>query len=73
MELEDGIVYTHIIGLHIMINTYSIQQTQGVAAVWKLNENPTYGACHAHWTIIFGPVAQHLQGHQFYSKNNSGA
>jgi len=27
----------------------------------------------AQWTIIFRPVTQHLQGHQFYSKNNSGA
>jgi len=23
---------------------YSVQQTQGVAAVWKPKENPTYGA-----------------------------
>ena len=40
---------------------YTLQQTQGVAAVWKLKENPTYGADLAHWTIIFGPVTQHLQ------------
>ena len=40
---------------------YTIQQTQGVTAVWKLKENPTYGADLAHWNIIFGPVAQHLQ------------
>ena len=49
------------------------KKTQGVAAVWKLKENPSYGADLAHWTTIFGPVTQHLQGHQFYSKNNSGA
>jgi len=52
---------------------YSVQQTQGVAAAWKLKENPTYGADLAHWTIIFGPATQHLQGHQFYRKKNSGA
>jgi len=52
---------------------YSVQQTQGVAAVWNLKENPTYGANPAHWTIIFGPVTQHFWGHQFYRKNNSGA
>jgi len=51
---------------------YSIQQTQGAAAVWKLKENPIYGADFVQWTVIFGPVTQHLQGHQFYSKNNSG-
>ena len=39
----------------------------------KIKENPTYAADLAHWTIIFGPVTQHLQGHQFYSKKNSGA
>jgi hypothetical protein len=33
---------------------------QVVAAVWKLKENPTYGADLAHWTIIFGPVIQHF-------------
>ena len=49
---------------------YNIQQTQGVAAVWKCKANPTYGADLVHWTIIFGPVTRHLQGHQFYSKNN---
>jgi len=38
-----------------------MQQTQGVAAVSKLKENPTYGTDLAHWIIIFGPVAQHLQ------------
>ena len=27
-----------------------------------------HGADLAHWTIIFGPVTQHLRGHQFYSK-----
>jgi len=27
---------------------YTVQQTQGVAAVWKLKENPTYGADLAH-------------------------
>jgi len=26
-----------------------------------------------HWTIIFGPVTQHMGGHQFYSSKNSGA
>jgi len=40
---------------------------------WTLMENPTYGADLAQWTIIFGPVTQHKQGHQFYSKKNSGA
>jgi len=40
---------------------YTIQQTQEVAAVWKLKDNSTYGADLAHWTIIFGPVTQHLQ------------
>jgi len=39
---------------------------------WKLKENPTYGADLTHWTIIFGPVTQHLGGHQFYSKKISG-
>jgi len=38
---------------------------------WKLKENPTYGADLAHWTIVFGPMTQHLGGHQFYSKKNS--
>jgi hypothetical protein len=52
---------------------YSIQQTQVVVAVCKLKENPTYGADLAHWIITFGPVTQHIQVHQFYSKNNSGA
>jgi hypothetical protein len=52
---------------------YIVQQTQGVPAVWKLKENPAYGADLVHWTIIFGTVTQYLQGHQFYSKNNSGA
>ena len=37
--------------------------------MWKFKENPDL----AHWTIIFGPVTQHLRGHQFYNKNNSGA
>jgi len=40
---------------------------------WKLQENPTYGADLPHWTIIFGPVTQHLGDHQFYSKKNSKA
>jgi len=26
MELEDGIAYTHIIGLHIMINTHEVSK-----------------------------------------------
>jgi len=39
----------------------------------KLEENPSYGADLAHWTVIFGPVTQHLWGHQLYSKNNSEA
>jgi len=54
------------------VTPYSIQQTQGVAAVSKLKENPTYVTDLAHWIIIFGPVTQHLQGHQLYSKSNSG-
>ena len=40
---------------------------------WKLKVNPTYGADLAHWTVIFVPVTQHLQGHHLYSKKNSGA
>ena len=55
-----------------MILEDSVQETH-VAAVWKLKENRTFGAEFAHWTIIFGPVTQHLQGHHFYNKNNSGA
>jgi len=39
-----------------MILKHSVRITQDVAAVWKLKENPTYGADLAHWTIIFGPV-----------------
>jgi len=39
----------------------------------KLKENPSYGADLAHWTVIFGPVTQHLWGHQLYSKNYSEA
>jgi hypothetical protein len=58
---------------HSSAAPYSVEQTQGVAAVWKINKNPTYGADLAHWTIIFLPVTQHLQGHQLYSKKNSGA
>ena len=46
---------------------------QGVAAVWKCTAIGTYGADLDQWTIIFGPVTQHLQSHQFYGKNNSGA
>jgi len=38
-----------------------MQQIQEVAAVWKLKENPTFGADLAHWTIIFGPLTRHLQ------------
>jgi hypothetical protein len=40
---------------------------------WKLKVNPTYGADLAQWTVIFGPVTQHLGGHKLYSKNNSEA
>jgi len=40
---------------------------------WKLEVNPTYNADLAHWTFIFGPVTQHLRGHQLYSKKNAGA
>jgi len=40
---------------------------------WKLKVNPTYGADLVHWTIIFGPVTQHLGGHQLYSKKNAEA
>ena len=52
---------------------YSMQQTQGIVAVWNLKENPTYCADLAQLTITLGPVTQRLQGHQFYSKNNLGA
>jgi hypothetical protein len=58
---------------HSNATPFSVQQTQRVDAVWKLKVNPTYGADLAHRTVIFGPVTQHVQGHQFYSKNNSGA
>jgi len=40
---------------------------------WKLKVNPTHGADLAHWTVTFGPVTQHLQGHQLYGKKNAGA
>jgi len=40
---------------------------------WKIKENPIYGADLAHWTIILGPVTQHLRCHQFYSEKNAGA
>jgi hypothetical protein len=33
---------------------YNVQQTQGVAAVWKHKENPTIGADLAHWTVTLG-------------------
>jgi hypothetical protein len=49
-----------------------VQETQVFAAVWKIKENPTYGADLAHWAIILGPVTQHLRGHQFYNKKNAG-
>ena len=39
----------------------------------ETKENPTYGADLTHWTIIFGPGMQHMGGHKFYSKMNSGA
>jgi hypothetical protein len=39
----------------------------------KIKENPTYDADLAHWTTIFGQVTQHLQGHQFYNRSDSGA
>ena len=52
--------------------TTNTQQTH-IAEVWKLKENPTFGADLAHWAIIFGPMTQHMQGHQFYNRNNSGA
>jgi len=38
----------------------------------KLKEKSSYGADLALWAIIFRPVTSHLQGHQFYSKINSG-
>jgi hypothetical protein len=30
---------------------HSVQQTLGVAAVWELKGNTTYGAAQAHWTL----------------------
>ena len=49
-----------------------IQYTTNTRSFCSL-ENPTYGADIAQRTITFGPGTQHFQGHQFYSKNNSGA
>jgi hypothetical protein len=59
--------------MNMSLSTAIPIQTQGVAAVWKLKENPMYGADLVHWSIVFGPVTQHLQGHHFYGKKNSGA
>jgi hypothetical protein len=32
---------------------HSIQHTKGVAAVWELKENITYGTVQAHWTYVW--------------------
>jgi hypothetical protein len=51
--------------------TYSKHKQLLQSCYWKLKVNPTYGADLAHWTVIFEPVTQHLQGHQLYSKKNA--
>jgi hypothetical protein len=38
----------------------------------ELTENPTCSADVAHWTVIFGPMKQHLGDHQFYGNKNGG-
>ena len=54
---------------------YSKQKELLQSWYWKLKVNPTYGADLAHWTVIFVPVTQHLEGHQLqeYCKKNAGA
>jgi hypothetical protein len=57
---------------HSNADPYNVQ-AQVVAAVWEFKENLTYGADFVHWTIMFGPVTQHLRGYQFYGRKNLGA
>ena len=61
---------------HMNEAPYSVQHKMLLqSCYWLLKGNPlyVYGADLAHWSIIFGPVKQHLWHHQFFSKKNSGA